>query len=147
LPDEVDVIGHNDKAVEFEPFAKPEAVEGIEDDALDDIALENMKIVNCFSGDKVEIVGIEVGLPGCHDATFCHSCFYYCCLGLTNPGLSCGMCQSCRAELFMLCRTARSGFSCRIDKSCRAELFMLCRTAKSGFFAGFGSPTERRITD
>jgi len=64
LPNEVSVIWHDDKTVEFEVFPKPKAVECIQNNALDDISLKEMKIIHGFRGNKVEVVRIEVGFPG-----------------------------------------------------------------------------------
>jgi hypothetical protein len=66
LPNEVDVVGHDDEAVQSEPVAKTKAIKGIEDYALDRIALEDLKVTRCLGGDEVEVVWIEVGFPGGH---------------------------------------------------------------------------------
>jgi len=43
---------------------KPKAILCIQDDALDHIALENMKIIYRFRSDKIKVVGCKVGFPG-----------------------------------------------------------------------------------
>jgi hypothetical protein len=66
LPDKVQVIGHDNKGVQHESLAKTKAVEGIQEDTLDDITLEQVKIICCLGGDEVEVVRVEVGFPGWH---------------------------------------------------------------------------------
>ena len=62
----MDVVVHDDEAVEFHALAKAEAIEAVEDDAFDHVSLEEVQVVHRFGGDKVEMVGVEVGFPGGH---------------------------------------------------------------------------------
>jgi hypothetical protein len=73
----VNVVWHDDKTVEFEPFSQPEAVKCIEEDTLEDVTPEDVKMIHRFCGDKVEVIRIEVRLPSHY--------FLYKCAGFGNP--------------------------------------------------------------
>jgi len=69
LPNEMSVIWHDHKAIESEALAKSKAVKSIQNDALDNIALENTEMINSGSRHKVEMISVKVRLPS-HDSPF-----------------------------------------------------------------------------
>jgi hypothetical protein len=99
LSHEVNVVWHDDKTVEFEPFSQPEAVKCIEEDTLEDVTPEDVKMIHRFCGDKVEVIRIEVRLPSHY--------FLYKCAGFGNP-LQPFAVLDCQVQVFGIWQSLRA---------------------------------------
>jgi hypothetical protein len=57
------VVGHNDKGVQFKTLAKAHAIQTVYDQSFHHIALEEMPMLDCTGGDKVQVIGVKVQYP------------------------------------------------------------------------------------
>jgi hypothetical protein len=57
------MVWHDDKTVELETISQSEAIECIQNDALDDISLEEVQIIHGFCRDKIEMLRGKVRFP------------------------------------------------------------------------------------
>jgi hypothetical protein len=71
----VDVIGHNDKGVQLELSAEAHTIQTIHDQPFCHLTLEEVAVLDGASGDKVQVIGIEIRSPVCHISVFLYSPF------------------------------------------------------------------------
>jgi hypothetical protein len=130
LPREMGMIVHDDKTVKFEPFSEPETVEGVQNDPLDNITLEDMQVVYSFGGDKVEMVRVKVRFPRGHRFSFIG--------GFVNPP---------EPSLTWLCWTGKSSMLAdlpiRQSNHQQSSALLDCQVQRIG---GFVNPPEPSLT-
>jgi hypothetical protein len=71
LNDEVHVVRHDDKGIEFETLSEPHTVQGVDDQPFDDVTIEEMVLSKATGRHEIEVSWIERGMPTGHRVLLC----------------------------------------------------------------------------